>query len=158
MAGRHTHSSRVWNVRHDRARARESLAEPLWERGGAGGWVALAAKDARLRRGLSLSSLTFKNRNVRKPEDGDEGKPFSQRAEPPPSFPLSSRRPLCFFLRRQAIRAHWFVLNSEWLVLLAGGLAGCMCAHLPRPARRAWHDVDVASLVDHDGGQKGQKE
>ena len=64
---------------------------------------------------------------------------------PLPAPCLRLRRPLCFFpRRRQAIRAHWLVLNPEcWVSPAAGGRAGCMCAHLPRPAprrvaRRRW--------------------
>ena len=83
------------------------------------------------------------------------------RVESPP-LPVPSlrlRRPLCFFpRRRQAIRAHWLVLNPEcWVSPAAGGRAAFVPISLrPSAGASARGAMDVASLVDHDGGKEGE--
>ena len=82
------------------------------------------------------------------------------RVESPP-LPVPSlrlRRPLCFFpRRRQAIRAHWLVLNPECWVspAAASGLHVCPSPSAGSSARGATA-MDVASLVDRDGGKEGE--
>ena len=155
LEGCPSHFCRAWNVRRKRGRAHACNAH-VKDGGGRGdvwalqrrvrAWPRTIARPLASRSTQTIGIWGISRMSYTSERDDRGRRSAMPRVESPPlpAPSLRLRRPLCFFprRRRQAIRAHWLVLNPEcWVSPAAGGRAACVPISLGR-LLGAWRDGD----------------